>query len=437
MDAATTSVVKPQPRKRPETSIQALSGETLCIIFSFLDIVYLIRCSAVCKSWSAIIDNSKLLRMLYCKQQQQQSDSTSLVDVSAWSERSLKMQLVELAMERHRFSLQEVVFVTRLFTLLSLRVDKCCMKMGAVLTGGASKTMRLWSVESYKYLDEFSLPDKGPLVDFDFDESKVVGLVGSRICIWRRNGERNMISLREGEILKGSCMRYIDPEAVVGCEDGRARVFDMYSRKCSQIIKIHDGPVTCLSLTEDQLIIGGSSIGSITVTCPSSNQRVATLRPIVYEGCVSTLCFNPCSRMLFAGSSAGRASCWDLRSTRRSLWETRVSPNVIYSINHLRNNTSTLAIGGIDGVLRVVDQGTGQVFSSCVIDTSGSNVLNGNSKGPCGAVENKRGRRISDDTQLDRLPRGSRPAISCLAVGMQKIVTTHNDKYIRVWRFNR
>lgn len=45
--------------------------------------------------------------MLYCKQQQQQSDSTRLFDVSAWSERSLKMQLVELAMERHRFSLQE------------------------------------------------------------------------------------------------------------------------------------------------------------------------------------------------------------------------------------------------------------------------------------------------------------------------------------------
>lgn len=31
------------------------------------------------------------------------------------------------------------MFVTRLLTLLSLRVDKCCMKMGMVLTGGASK----------------------------------------------------------------------------------------------------------------------------------------------------------------------------------------------------------------------------------------------------------------------------------------------------------
>lgn len=34
------------------------------------------------------------------------------------------------------------------------------------------------------------------------------------------------------------CCSYIDPEAVVGCEDGTARVFDMYSRKCSQIIRL-------------------------------------------------------------------------------------------------------------------------------------------------------------------------------------------------------
>jgi len=30
---------------------------------------------------------------------------------------------------------------------------------------------------------------------------------------------------------------YVDPEAVVGCDDGAVRVFDMYSRRCSQIIR--------------------------------------------------------------------------------------------------------------------------------------------------------------------------------------------------------
>lgn len=33
--------------------------------------------------------------------------------------------------------------------------------------------MRLWSSENYKCLEEYSLSDLAPLVDFDFDESKV------------------------------------------------------------------------------------------------------------------------------------------------------------------------------------------------------------------------------------------------------------------------
>lgn len=33
--------------------------------------------------------------------------------------------------------------------------------------------MRLWSLESYKCVEEYSVPDTVPLVDFDFDESKV------------------------------------------------------------------------------------------------------------------------------------------------------------------------------------------------------------------------------------------------------------------------
>ena len=33
--------------------------------------------------------------------------------------------------------------------------------------------MRLWSLNSYKCMEEYSLPDAASLVDFDFDESKV------------------------------------------------------------------------------------------------------------------------------------------------------------------------------------------------------------------------------------------------------------------------
>ncbi|KAK9713606.1 hypothetical protein RND81_06G039000 [Saponaria officinalis] len=152
-------------------------------------------------------------------------------------------------------------------------VDQCLMKMGLILTGVGDKcqVMRLWSSENYKCLEEYSLSDLAPLVDFDFDESKVVGLVGTRICIWRRRGNRSIFPSREGTFPKGLCMRYMDPEAAVGCEDGTVRVFDMYSRSCSRIIRRHSAPVTCLALGEDQLIISGSSLGSVAVYGVSSD----------------------------------------------------------------------------------------------------------------------------------------------------------------------
>jgi hypothetical protein len=116
----------------------------------------------------------------------------------------------------------------------------------------------------------------------------------------------------------------------------------------------------------------------------------------------------------------------------RSVWETRVSPNVVYSLQHLRNDASTLVVGGIDGVLRILDQNTGKVLSSCVV---GGNMLS-SSQNTNGGPEGRKGRRVSEDIRIDTIPRTARPPITCLAVGMKKVVTTHNSRYIRLWKFN-
>ncbi|XP_012852171.1 PREDICTED: F-box/WD-40 repeat-containing protein At3g52030-like [Erythranthe guttata] len=143
----------------------------------------------------------------------------------------------QLAMDRQSLSLQEGPVDVFKWKAHSVGFSKCRMKMGLILTGVGDKVMRLWSAESCKALDEYRLPDKTPLIDFDFDEGKVVGLVGTRVCIWRRVGTRDLFSSREGLFTRGLCMRYVDPHAVIGCEDGKVRVFDMYSRKISQINK--------------------------------------------------------------------------------------------------------------------------------------------------------------------------------------------------------
>ncbi|KAG6677001.1 hypothetical protein I3842_14G005400 [Carya illinoinensis] len=410
------------------TTIQSLDHDILCMIFAFLDFFDLVRCSVVCKFWNTIISKSKLLQIFYSKQQR---DSMDFTNNSTYSERSLKMYLEKLAMKHHRLSLLEGMIDVDHWKGHSAGVDQCRMKMGLILTGVGDKVMRLWSLESYKCVEEYSASDTIPLVDFDFDESKIVGLVGTRICIWSRNGKRSIFLSSQGTFVKGLCMRYYDPEAVVGCEDGTARIFDIYSRKCSRIIRMHAGPVKCLCLSDDHLILSGSSLGSITISGISSDQRVATLRSTDSTG-IRTLCYNASSHLVFAGSTAGYASCWDLR-TMRSLWETRVSPNVVYSLQHLRNDTSTLVVGGIDGVLRILDQNTGQVLSSCVMEGNMLSI----SQNSLGAIGRKKGMRLSEDTCIDSIPRSDRPPITCLAVGMNKVVTTHNSRYIRLWKFKK
>lgn len=114
-----------------------------------------------------------------------------------------------------------------------------------------------------------------------------------------------------------------------------------------------------------------------------------------------------------------------------------MSPNVVYSMHHLRNDTSTLVVGGIDGVLRIVDQVTGEVISRCIMDDSSTVLHCSTERFGTVQIESRKLKRLSEDDRIDLMPRASRPQITCLAVGMEKVVTTHNDKYIRVWKFRK
>ncbi|KAI3995814.1 hypothetical protein MKX01_017601 [Papaver californicum] len=439
----------PSSSSRPPTRTiinQYLTPDIVCHMLSYIDQFDLIRCSTVCKSWHSIIHSSYLLTLQYWKRKVDALGLSSVVGTVSVS--TVNKYLEEIAMKQHKLSLQnESVVINHWNGCHSVGIDQCRMKMGLVLTGLEDKVMRIWSLDSFKCLEEYSVP-KLELSDFDFDESKIVGLVGTRICIWRRHsGKRSMSQEHAGTTVRGFCMRYIDPEAVVGCGDGTARVFDMYSRNCSRIIKMHNGPVTCMALTEDQLVVSGSSLGSIRVADLSSDQYVGSLKSAGSAG-IKSLCYNPGSYSVFAGSTSGHAYCWDLR-TMKPLWEKKISPNVIYSIQHLRNDTSSLVVGGIDGVLRILNQDTGEVTSSYVVDKKGmfmgrasssSSSLSSSSSSNYsrGAfIEKKVARKLSGDvtTDIDRIPKDLRPPITCLAVGMKKVVTTHNNKFIRLWRF--
>ncbi|KAL2330744.1 hypothetical protein Fmac_018325 [Flemingia macrophylla] len=423
--ASPATVDQIKKRRQNPTTILSLDSDIVSIILAFLDMFDLVRCSLVCKLWNAIVD-SRSLREYY----ERKMKNSSIAGSSEFTKAPLRVILREVAMEQHKSALQCGDFYVDQWKGHSSAVALCRMKRGILVTGMGDKVIRLWSLDSYKCIEEHSVPNMLSLVDFDFDESKIVGLVGSHLCIWRRNGKRSIFPLLEGKFVKGSCMRYFDPEAVVGCDDGAIRVFDMYSRSCSQIIRMHHAPITCLCLSGDQVIVSGSTSGSITISDPSSVQQVATLRSSDARG-IRTLCCNSASQLLFAGSAVGCTYCWDLR-TRKLLWSHRVSPNVIYSLQHMQSDTSTLAVGGIDGILRLLNQNDGSIVSGCAVEDKLLSTFQSSS----GSIQIRKGRRLPDYINVDLIPRTGRPSITCLAVGMKKIVTTHNTSDIKVWKFN-
>ncbi|XP_066339434.1 F-box/WD-40 repeat-containing protein At3g52030-like isoform X2 [Miscanthus floridulus] len=377
-----------------ESTAQSLNDDALRSVFSRLDNHFdLARCSAVCGSWNRIIETAHLMRDLYYKRNPSARGSSSNVSVKSYFEM--------LAMDEHASSFSRGPAEAFQWIGHPIRATLCRMKAGSILTGVGDKILRLWSAESCKFMNEYNVPNSKTLVDFDFDENKIVGLTSSQICIWRRSEPRSIFQSGGASFNHGLCMR------------------------------LHSSPVTCLALTDDQLIVGGSTFGTVAIADQTSGQKLGVLKSAYAPLAIRSLSFCTNSHMIFAGSSAGYAHCWDLR-TLRPLWEKRVSPNVIYSTCHLPGDTATLVVGGIDGVLRVMCQRTGETIRCLVVDADRPAEAASRSRQQ---IEKKPVRRIDPDAQVDSIPRRLRPQITSLSVGMKKIVTTHGENYIRVWKF--
>lgn len=70
-----------------------------------------------------------------------------------------------------------------------------------------------------------------------------------------------------------------------------SHAFMLFKMNTCLIGRIHDGPVSCLAVSDDQMIVGGSSIGSITVSDLSSDQRLATLKSFSTAGSITKLTY--------------------------------------------------------------------------------------------------------------------------------------------------
>ncbi|KAK7243433.1 hypothetical protein RIF29_38229 [Crotalaria pallida] len=158
-----------QKKKRwaSPTTILSLDLDILTMIFAFLDMFDLVRCSVVCKFWNAVVE-SRSLREFYHKKVKKE-DCCEIPEMPL-----LKSILGGIAMEQHKLALQSGSVYVDQWKGHSSMVSQCRMKMGTLVTGIGDKVIRLWSLDRYKCIEEYAVPDMFALVDFDFDESKCI-----------------------------------------------------------------------------------------------------------------------------------------------------------------------------------------------------------------------------------------------------------------------
>jgi len=195
------------------------------------------------------------------------------------------------------------------------RVDCCRMNMDTIVSGSTDQMIRVWSASTLHCVEEYKVTKpKSAVVDLEFDSNKIMAATGAEVWIWNRNRGGRVTHKMGGHGCRLYCLSCTESEVTVGCADGSARMYDLYSGRCSRILRCHSAAVSTLGMQEEmQLLASGSRDGSVQVCDSSSGEIVARLlRPNPTRE-VECLQWSRNGHFLYAGTSVGRLCCWDIR----------------------------------------------------------------------------------------------------------------------------
>ncbi|KAI5082896.1 hypothetical protein GOP47_0002639 [Adiantum capillus-veneris] len=429
-----------QSKRHKSADILPLPSDGLLNIFSLLSPTSLARCCLVCSSWNKTITNSPLW-MNHClkarKDWLQHSSKTSAtrkinsLDDETHEQADWKTQYVKV---QRKILLVFGSVLVKEWRGHSKRVECCRFKMESFVTGSSDGVVHAWSSMTSKCLATYIVPNKGRVVDLEFDENKMLAISGTEIYVWNR-AKGSLLRHIQGHNQSLHSMCYADPEVLVGCCDGTIRVFDIYSGQCARIFRQHADRVTCIVLdVSSSLLMSGSADGTVELCDSLTGRKICCLLPSSPPQEVHSLHLFSCQSMLVGCTSKGSVYAWDVRK-QKLLWTVRIGANCIASLHSPSYDATTLVTGGINGVITILDMGSGAVLRKFVVahdetQTKG-NSLN-KSKGNSGVAEHAQAKITYSSKGI---PSNIRPPILCLKAGMTRIVTTHPDGMIRVWHF--
>ncbi|XP_024538236.1 F-box/WD-40 repeat-containing protein At3g52030 isoform X1 [Selaginella moellendorffii] len=342
-----------------------LDDDTLIAIFRLLLPRSLARCAAVCSQWHRLV-TSQLMKdacsrhggLVY-------SDPSRCKEAMIRTEqfdRLLKCNPRVLSSQAH-----------------SGRVNCCHWSMDTLATGSSDNTVSVWSMDSMQCMEEYRVPDSVAAVKFD--GSRIFAAAGKDVHIWKR-GNRETLRVLGGHNQRLHSMHCIDPELAVGCADGTVRIFDMYTARCSMLLRHHTEKVTCIrSLNKPNVLVSGSYDCSVRLWDPLSGENVRSYFPASSAG-ISCLHVGKDRIELIVGTVLGDIDCFDIRvGGRRPLWSRRSGNGPINSIHwptYTLDNScmiKAILIGGNDGKLHLINSDTGRTFRTFTRESHSSPVL--------------------------------------------------------------
>ncbi|GAQ84438.1 hypothetical protein KFL_001890020 [Klebsormidium nitens] len=451
----------------------ALPLDCLDHILKRLSATQVAACAAVSSDWRASIQASPgLWQTLYNGRYgggpggTQNPPRRGMADPPDW-----KACLVD---KEHRKSLLLGDYQLRTLEGHSKRVNACAIDLDIVASASSDTTVRLWSLSSSRCLSTLQAPNRSPVVDLQLDQHKVAAAAGADVVLWKRlsePGQCRLLRILGGHGQRVRAISFDDTDLAAACQDGTLRLYDLFSGSITSILRPHSSAaLTTVALNvEYDLLLTGSSDGSLCLSAASSGERSANLLPQHPAQEVTCAHLDAPRSMVFAATPRG-LTCWDVRYAK-PLWS-RTDARAVSSVHRPQYSSSLVVSANLAGEIQILDAGNGRTLrsltgkSSAQLEKVGDTLSTLSSEGKVDRGE--RGLRGSETSSAStaqlsfprKRPReawvdashsggdeakkglgdgagvGRTAPLLCVRAGMTKIVGAHTDHTLTAYDFN-
>lgn len=234
----------------------------------------------------------------------------------------------------------------------------------APLAGAISMDGRIAATcygDTYKTVDIWDLKQGRPLkkqggmavtgLDISTDSGMLVGYGGSDIRIWPSIGDNAPTKLKLPEYnITSVCFAEDSSCLVIADETGSVKLYDIENSELIWSIQAHDGPVTCLSLSEDgRTIFSGGSDERIMVL--ELSEGAEQTRLLGHRSVVNSVKPIPGSKYVVSVSQDSTIRIWDPDSSR--CFRTLTDSDEPFTCCDVSPEGTTMVTGGIRGAIQI------------------------------------------------------------------------------------